>query len=1067
MFDAKKWLSLLDQEDFTELFIEELGWNQPTAQVVSLNITGEKFNLVPIASFKGIQVWGCNSVPNAQIQREIDKEISKTSTERLVIYFDDTHHIWRWPMSRESTGKGIVRLVTHEHLKGQKTLSLLQRLQQISISLNEPEPSLVEMLLRMRKAFDAEQVTKKFYKEFSTHQKKLVSQLNGLEKNGDKEWYSALLLNRIMFIYFMQWKGFMDGNQNYLGDRLSKVKQLKGSDKFYGFFKDFLLPLFHQGLGAGQKITVPPEIAELVGEIPYVNGGIFSEHELEEANSIDIPDVAFESIFEFFDNYQWHLDSRPTGAKNEINPDVLGYVFEQFINNKDLGAYYTKEDITDYMTSNTLIVRFLQKVNEVCQINLLRPVVQNPDRYIWPSLKHGEEIFTDNPVNELDILLPGETFIEAQKRFEQLGHLRTQLANGNIDSIESLISCNLDLEQLAVDVIDKLDTSEDVLRIWNALSNIKVVDPTCGSGAFLFAALSQLESLYSVILDVAEIHAKSSKNSELGELIDAVNKHPNRRYFILKHAAQNNIYGVDIMKEATEIARLRLFLKLISAIDSYQDIEPLPDLEFNIKSGNLLIGIPTAERLPDYFDTFDASMMIEEIQNQVTHLADLWENFQLSQEFGHEKAQKAKKLLASGTAILKSTLDKLLYDKIALKSKETLEEWKESSIPFHWFVEFPDVFQSGGFDVVIGNPPYIKKSKIKYDLSGHLTSSCPDIYAMCMERAALVSSEGGAFAMIVMSNLVFSERYVSLREFLTKRFGTRLISGYAKRPSSLFIGVQVRNTIFIGVKGEKVLFSAPMKRWNKDFRPHLMPCIFYSEVQKKADVSQIWPFVTSARIAEKLSNSPGTFRQDVIARGPEYVLKNGYPVWDKNQSSASPLFFMGTAYNWISSFKVAPPSEDGDGNPVVSSTLNVVWFRNEEIRDIAFTLFVSKWMFAWWSIYGDDFHVTKEILTSFPVDISNVSSKHKKELVVLSHVLTEKMMLKVRWQRVTFPDKRVIKVGNWDLNACKQTLEKIDEIWAEVLNAQTLKEELKYQFFSSVKTVQDENETEVEETISE
>jgi len=1060
MFDTSKWLSLLDRDLFQELFIDELGWNQPTAQNIVLTLNGEKITLTPISSFKGIQVWGCSSVPNARIQREIDKEISKTSTERLVIYFDDVRHKWRWPMSREVTGKGIVRLVSHEHLKGQKTLSLLQRLQQISISLTEPEPSLVEMLLRMRKAFDAEQVTKKFYKEFSTHQKKLVSQLRGLDKSSDKEWYSALLLNRIMFIYFMQWKGFMDGNQNYLGDRLSKVKQLQGPNKFYGFFKDFLLPLFHQGLGAGQEITVSPEIARLVGDIPYVNGGIFSEHELEEGNEIDIPDSAFESIFEFFDNYQWHLDSRSTGTRNEINPDVLGYVFEQFINNKDLGAYYTKEDITDYMTTNTLIVRFLQRITEVCQINLLRPVVQNPERYIWPSLKYGDENFTEIPNETADILLPGETLIEAQKRLEYLHLLRKQLANGEIDSIQSLISFNLDLEQLAIDVIDNLDTSEDVMKIWTLLSDIKIVDPTCGSGAFLFSALSQLEGLYSAILDVAEIHAKSSRNAELNALLDSVNKHPNRNYFVLKHAAQNNLYGVDIMKEAIEIARLRLFLKLISAIDSYQDIEPLPDLEFNIKCGNLLIGIPTSEKLPDYFDTFRASTMIEEIQNQVTHLADLWENFQLSQEFGHDKAQKAKKMLSSGTGILKSTLDKLLYDKIAPKNKETFDEWKETSIPFHWFVEFPDVFQRSGFDVVIGNPPYIKKSKIDYDLSGHFTSSCPDIYAMCMERAAIVLNEYGTFAMIVMSNLVFSERYILLREFLTKRFGLRFISGYAKRPSSLFMGVQVRNTIFIGARGERNLFSAPMKRWTKDFRPHLIPNIRYAQVQNRADVSQIWPFVTSSQIMALLANSSGTFKQDVIARGPDYELDNGNPIWDKNLSNASPLFYMGTAYNWISSFKIAPPAEDGQGEAVVSSKLNIIWFRNEETRDIAFTLFVSKWMFAWWSIYGDDFDVTKEILTSFPIDFSTINVENKKRLVGQSKELQTKMMQKIRWQQNTFPDKRVIKVGNWDLGACKQNLEEIDAIWTDILNAQSLKDELKFQYFSSVKTVQEDNEVE-------
>jgi type I restriction-modification system DNA methylase subunit len=84
---------------------------------------------------------------------------------------------------------------------------------------------------------------------------------------------------------------------------------------------------------------------------------------------------------------------------------------------------------------------------------------------------------------------------------------------------------------------------------------LKVIDPTCGSGAFLFAALNQLESLYSMLLDVAELHNKTSKNEDLNALLEQVSRHPNRKYFVLKHAAQKNIYGVDIMREATEIAR--------------------------------------------------------------------------------------------------------------------------------------------------------------------------------------------------------------------------------------------------------------------------------------------------------------------------------------------------------------------------------------------------------------------------------------------------------------------------------------------------------------------------------
>jgi hypothetical protein len=1052
MVDFPTLLKLLDKDEFSEIFIEKLGWNRPTAQKLTINFGEEKFELIPVAQFKGIQVWSCKGVPNARIQREIDREISKVSAERLTVFHNQKLQNWRWPMSREATGRGIVRLVNHEHIKGQNTLSLLQRFKLIEISIDLEEPSLVDILLKLRKAFDAEQVTKKFYKEFSFYQKNIVNQISGLEQLSDKEWYSSLLLNRIMFIYFMQWKGFMDGNQNYLADRLQKIKELKGPNNFFGFFKDFLLPLFHKGLGAGTEIKVPVEIAKIVGEIPYVNGGIFSEHELEMHNEIDLPDEAFAEIFEFFDNYQWHLDSRATGNPNEINPDVLGYVFEQFVNNKDQGAFYTKEDITEYMTSNTLIIGFLKKINAECQINLFRPLVQNPERYIWPSIKFGEDCYTNQSEPESIFSLPGESIFETRERLHHLKILRNLMANGKIDSIADLITLNIDLELLASDIIDGLDTSEDVIKIWNILSSLKILDPTCGSGAFLFAALKQLEALYLIVLDVAEIHSRTNKNSELKNLLEEVKKHPNRNYFVLKHASQKNLYGVDIMREATEIARLRLFLKLMSAIDNYEDIEPLPDLEFNIKSGNLLIGITKSSELPNYLTTLDAMLLKEDIENQVIHLADLWYNFISSQELGFEKSQISKKLLANGIKILKTTLDKLFYETVVGdRNKQSFEDWKEISLPFHWFVEFPDVFQGDGFDVVIGNPPYIKKSKVSYALNGHYTSDCPDIYAMCMERASLITNSDGTFAMIIMLNLAFGERYEKLRDFLTKKFPMRWISGYGNRPSMLFENVEVRNTIFIGTSGNESLHSAPMHRWSKNYRPHLMSNIKYSKVPSKSDNSEIWPFITSIEVFEILSNKTGNIRQEVLNRGPKLEFEKGVPKWDVQQGNMAPLFYMGTARYWISCFKVAPPAEDGDGNPVISTKLNSIWFRSPEIRDIAFTLYVSKWMYSWWTIYGDDFDVTKEILLSFPIDFTTISSTQSERLIKLAEELQTKMMLKVNWQKVTFPDKRVIKVGNWDLSKCKEILNQIDQEWTEILGATKLVDKLNFQYYSSVK----------------
>jgi hypothetical protein len=1062
MDKTQEWLALIDRENFTELFTEELGWNKPISPPINTQFGVENYQIKPIASFKGIQVWECMGLPNARIQREIDKEVSKVSTERLIIFHDEELQIWRWPMSRESSGKGIVRLVSHEHRKGRMTLSLVQRLNLIAISLEGDEPSLVEMLLRLRRAFDADQITKKFYKEFSSYQKQLVSQIKGLEKSSEQEWYSSLLLNRLMFIYFMQWKGFMDGNQNYLSDRLSKIRQLQGNNHFFNFFNDFLLPLFHKGLGEGQAIEIPTEIAQIIGKIPYVNGGIFSEHELELKNNIAIPDEAFESIFTFFDKYQWHLDTRRTGNPNEINPDVLGYVFEQFVNNKEQGAYYTKEDITDYMTSNALIVRLLQEVENKCDINIFRPLVQNPDRYIWNSLKYGENIYANEETTHENYSLPGESIYETRARFAHLRSLRELLASGNISVISELITLNLDLELLASDLIDGLDTSDDVLRIWKILSNLKIIDPTCGSGAFLFAALNQLEHLYSILLDVAELHAKTSKNDELSELISESKKHPNRNYFVLKHSAQKNLYGVDLMREASEIARLRLFLKLISAVDNFSDIEPLPDLEFNIKSGNLLIGITQSQNMSSYLNTLDSLSFIEDIENQVSHLEDLWENFVSSQEDGSIKAKNAKRLLSNGTQILRKTLDNLFYEAVT-DSKLTFEEWRESSEPFHWFVEFPDVFSKGGFDVVIGNPPYIKRTKINYDLKGHFTSDCPDIYAMCMERASLIAHKDSVFAMIVMSNLVFSDRFTKLRQFLVKRFESIWVSGYAKRPSLLFDGVQVRNAIFIGACGKKQIYSAPMRRWTKEFRPHLMSTIRYSPFYVRHE-EQSWQFVTSPLISEILNSANHNLRDNILTKGPELEIVDGQPKWDKSLGNMSPLFFVSNAYNWISSYKQVPPSLDGDGNPVITTALNWIWFKDEETRDLAFTLFVSKWMFVWWAMNGDDFNVTRENLISFPCSLQDIPPRLKQRLKSLAKSLDLQMTSKVKYQKVTFPDKRVIKVGNWDLSTCRSLLLEIDDLWSEVLSAAHIKDELLFQYHSTVKTIQEEVEIEVAES---
>lgn len=348
------------------------------------------------------------------------------------------------------------------------------------------------------------------------------------------------------------------------------MRNAHGEDKFYSFYRYFLLRLFHEGLGGRQR---SPELEELIGRIPYLDGGIFDVHELERPDrygkSIQIPDQAFEHIFDYFDQYQWHLDERPLRADNEINPDVLGYIFEKYINQKQMGAYYTKEDITEYIGKNTVIPFLFDAARAKCRVafeNSKGPTVwdilkDDPDRYIYPAVRHGitwnyradhpnkgeplhahdvgaglvparsegqprglplpDEIAMGlNPstlrkpvgevasVNDIETIrlrkhwnkrapaeyaLPTEIWREVVARRTRYEEIKAKLTAGAVRDINDLITLNLDIRQFAQDAIENCEGPDLLRAFWHAIEKVTVLDPTCGSGAFLFAALNILD----------------------------------------------------------------------------------------------------------------------------------------------------------------------------------------------------------------------------------------------------------------------------------------------------------------------------------------------------------------------------------------------------------------------------------------------------------------------------------------------------------------------------------------------------------------------------------------------
>ncbi len=180
----------------------------------------------------------------------------------------------------------------------------------------------------------------------------------GIGDEATCRWYASIMLNRLMFVYFVQKKGFLEGDVLYLQTKLAESR-LTASN---AYLSDYLYPLFFECLAkpADERATA---VAGRIGRVPYLNGGLFKRHQIElDYPNIRIADSAFEGLLNFFDAYQWHLDDRPATDGNEISPDVLGYIFERYVNQAQMGAYYTKEDITEYIGSFAILSRLLAMV---------------------------------------------------------------------------------------------------------------------------------------------------------------------------------------------------------------------------------------------------------------------------------------------------------------------------------------------------------------------------------------------------------------------------------------------------------------------------------------------------------------------------------------------------------------------------------------------------------------------------------------------------------------------------------------------------------------------------------
>lgn len=468
---------------------------------------------------------------------------------------------------------------------------------------------------------------KRFVKVGSKWEEKVLGEPNAalMQAFGHNEKkirdYVKKMMGRITFLHFLQRKGWMCGDLNYMQNMFEKSAYKKD------YLDSVLEPLFF-----GILNTKPAEREALFNgcgwdksllsewkDIPYLNGGLFERDEEDEPES-RFPAEYFKRLFQFFSEYNFTIDENdPNDAEVGVDPEMLGKIFENLLeDNKDKGAFYTPKEIVRYMCQESLIA-YLETNTSVAK-DKVRQFVLSP-----------EEGVANIPENKKSKLLA-------------------------------------------------------------ALEEVKICDPAIGSGAFPMGLLNEL------------LHCREVLS---GEHYD--------RAEIKKSIIQNNIYGVDIEKGAVDIARLRFWLSIV--VDE-ETPSPLPNLDYKIMQGNSLVesfmGVDLSKLTyeKEYKKDKGEISLFDDEKNRLQKIVSQL----LSSYYSCSDHERKVKLQQEISDTINKQLEAQAYNPQILRELRAIN-LAENNKFFLWHTWFSDVFSRDdkeGFDIVIGNPPYVVTNKRDY-----------------------------------------------------------------------------------------------------------------------------------------------------------------------------------------------------------------------------------------------------------------------------------------------------------------------------------------------------------------
>jgi len=635
------------------------------------------------------------------------------------------------------------------------------------------------------KLFDRTDVIDEFYILFKKSREFLLKNITGIAEEEEREEFVDNFMMQMLTLWYLQERRFFNNDTNYFVTKFKELKQKKLFEDEFGSYYDFLQYFFEKiSDNAGKQYYKDDKVGKVVvvGPAVFING--------EQKRAVSIPNKCFydESITQkilelkpkgrrttlnesdiYFDVPLLNLFESRDWTEGNIDEFVLGAIYEKLITyqeRKSTGAYYTPEEITSYICKNTIEPYLVDRINK-----------------------------------------------------------------------------KLSREFKSIDQIVESNDKEIILRLFEELKEIKILDPAVGSGHFLESAINVLLRIYEMVWEKAkELGIRKGltilASNERGEIekVELLSIKDEEKFNLLVKffiILSKNIYGVDINPSALKVARARLFLTLAKHFKVGKEKDTFvrfPNVHFNLRAGNSLIGYVELERgkqkgqrrLFDFVNEEQAEYVVEKIKvvselkpyleriskalnlngNIVEEVENLnrilarknidWKDFEkvlrtkekliriLITSLNSQYAVPLNDLLREITNLFNHKLDERFAEEFGID----LDKLKKAkSIPwerkmFHWVFEFPEVFiDNKGFDVVIGNPPYIMEVRDNKELF-EVYKNSPlgqkyyeqkmDVFYFFIERGFELLKDNGLFGYIVQEYWLTRTHAQKLRSFVFK-----------------------------------------------------------------------------------------------------------------------------------------------------------------------------------------------------------------------------------------------------------------------------------------------------------